>query len=219
MPASTTRSQYKAEFADKNYDRYTILFKKGEKEAFKRAAVLSGKSLNSFMVDLAAAEANRVLAHELDSIRNLAYSADEETPQASNIVIYIESTTPSEFPPEPLRISILNLDNGAEIYKGLYKTIYSSEGDTLDKAFVPTEEDISILKGYLNMCDNIYTFDMDRLRSLTSGWCLNIDEDKIRTVRDGESTLMNTLGLNDEERELSPKFIALQLRDYIRKNL
>lgn len=217
--AAKKLSQYKAEYSDKNYDRYTILFKKGEKEVFKRAAALSNKSLNAYMIDLAAAEANKILAHELDTIRNLAYSAEEEKPQASNIVVYIESTVPSEFPPEPLRISILNLENGAEIYKGIYKTIYSSEGDEMDNAFLPTEEDIGILKGYLNQCDNIYTFDMERLNSLETGWCLSIDEDRVRTIAESDKSLMKTLGLSDEERELSPKFIALQLRDYIRKNL
>ncbi len=212
-----SRTKYKQEYSDKNYDRYTILFPKGQKSIFKKAAAATGMSLNEFMIANSRKSAVDIIASELDKIRNFDFTEKATPCHTANIVFYIDCTSPSGFPREPIRIAVVNFDTGAILYRGEFKTFYTEDSDTIDGADTPTAEDISLIKGYLN-CESIFTYDIDRLHSLTEAWGLEIKPNHIQSLN--RIPLMEAIGMKDtKERDVRPFEIAQKLRDYAMKTL
>lgn len=216
--AEKNRTKYKAEYSEKNYDRYTILFPKGQREVFKKAAAASGKSLNAFMVDLARDEASRVLENEFNTVKNYSFTEKPTPCHAANVVFYIDSTKPQEFPSEPFRIAVVNFDSGAILYRNEFTTVYTADGDSISNANKPTAEDISLIMGYLE-CETVFTYDIERLSSLTESWGIDINANNIHSLNNGTS-LMDAIGMADKsERDLRPYEIAQKLREYALKTL
>ena len=52
MPASKANQKAVNKYIKNNYDRFTMHFKKGEKDKYRDFAEKQGKSLNSFIIEL-----------------------------------------------------------------------------------------------------------------------------------------------------------------------
>lgn len=211
------KTKYKAEYSEKNYDRYTVLFPKGQREVIKKAAAMEGKTLNAFMMDLARAEATKVLDREMSEIKEYTFTEQPAPCRAANVVIYIDCTNTPYLPSEPLRIAVVNFDTGGILYRREFSTIYSNEDKELVDASKPTAEDISLIMGYLE-CETIFTYDRAKLHSLET-WSIDLVGCNIQEINKG-MPLMEAIGMKGtNEREVRAFEIAQKLREFAFKTL